>query len=260
MRNPQLPTAILALVASCFFALSALAADASKSPGVQKFEAVVDAALDKLQTIPDYTYHLRKHERVGEDLQDPQFLFTKIRHQPFSVYLKFTNPANVQGKEAIYVEGQNGGKLVGHGVGFQKIFGTQKLDPKSALAMMGNRNPITDAGMKNILLKLKQNLARPEVTAAYQFVMLDEDALVDKRPCFCLEIRNPKPERDNLYARSRITFDRQWGLPVRFQRWYYGQPSGGKELLVEDYTYEQVKFNCGLTDKDFDPENQEYGF
>lgn len=259
MRLSQLGFAFLALAASGLFS-AVLAADASKSPSVQEFEAVVDAALEKLEAISDYTYHLRKHERVGDDLQEPQFLLTKIRHQPFSVYLKFTNPANVQGKEAIYIEGQNDGKLIGHGVGFQKIFGTQKLDPKSALAMMGNRNPITDAGMKNILLKLKQNLARPEVTTAYQFVKLDDETLVDKRPCFCLEIRNSKPQRENLYARSRIAFDREWGLPVRFQRWYYSQPSGGKELLVEDYTYEQVKFNCGLTDKDFDPENPEYGF
>lgn len=233
---------------------------ATKPPEAMKLEELVDAAMAKLETIPDYTYHLRKQERISEELLEPQFLATKIRHQPFSVYLRFTNPSNVKGKEAIYVEGQNGGKLIGHGVGIQKIFGTQKLDPKSALAMMGNRNPITDSGMQSILLKLKVVLARPDALSTYQFASLDAEELVDKRPCFCMEIRNPKPTRDNLYARSKISFDREWGLPVRFQRWYWSGPTGGKELLVEDYTYEQVKFDCGLADKDFDPENPEYGF
>jgi hypothetical protein len=232
----------------------------AKPPEAQKLEEIVDAALAKLETIPDYTYQLRKQERISDELQEPQVLITKIRHEPFSVYLRFTAPNNVKGKEAIYVEGANDGKLIGHGVGFQKVFGTQKLDPKSALAMMGNRNPITDSGMKNILLKLKAVLARPEALSTYQFASLEGEEVVDKRPCFAMEIRNPKPTRDNLYARSKITFDREWGLPVRFQRWYWSAATGGKELLVEDYAYEQVKFNCGLTDKDFDPENPEYDF
>ncbi len=233
---------------------------APKPAGAQQLETVVDTALARLETITDYTYQLRKQERVSEDLLEPQYLITKIRHQPFSVYLRFVNPTAVKGKEAIYVEGENDGKLIGHGVGIQKIFGTQKLDPKSAMAMMGNRNPITDAGMKNILLKLKVVLDKPEALAAYQFTALDEEEMVDKRPCFCQEIRNPRPTRDNLYARSKITFDREWQLPVRFQRWYWTQPTGGKEQLVEDYTYEQVKFDCGFTSKDFDPTNPEYGF
>src|SRR5687767_5118993 len=208
--------------------------ETTKPPEAQKLEELVDAAQAKLETIPDYTYHLRKQERVGEELQEPQFLITKIRHEPFSVYLRFTNPTNVKGKEAIYVEGQNDGKLIGHGVGIQKIFGTQKLDPKSALAMMGNRNPITDSGMKSILLKLKAVLVRPDALANLQFASLEGEELVDKRPCFSMEIRSPKPTRDNLYARSKISFDREWQLPVRFQRWYWSKPVGGKELLVED--------------------------
>jgi hypothetical protein len=251
---------VLVVVSLTFGVQSGFAQAPPKPAAAQQFEELVDAGLAKLETIPDYCYTLRKQERVGEELLAPQQLISKIRHEPFSVYLKFTAPKNIEGKEAIYVEGQNDGKLIGRGVGIQKLFGTQKLDPRSAVAMMGNRNPITDSGMKNLLLKLKQMLARPEAATTYEFVALSEEELVDKRPCFTWQVRNPKPTKDQLYARSRISFDRQWRLPVRYQRWYWSQPSGGKELLVEDYTYENVKFDCGLTDKDFDPENPEYGF
>ncbi len=256
---------IALLIALCFMSVDTNVgvsqAPAEKPPAVQKFEALVDSALAKLEEIPDYSYTLRKQERVDDVLLDPQQLVCKIRHEPFSIYLRFTAPKNIQGKEALYVEGQNDGKLIGRGVGVQKLFGTQKLDPRSAIAMMGNRNPITDSGMKNILLKLKTMLARPEAVKAYEFVSLEsEDNMVDKRPCLVVEVRNPKPTREQLYARTRISFDREWGVPVRLQRWYWSQPVGGKELLVEDYTYENVKLNCGFTDKDFDPENPEYGF
>lgn len=231
-----------------------------RSGSAQKLEEVVDNALAKLDTIADYTYTLRKQERVNEDLLDPQTLITKIRHKPFSVYLRFTAPNSVRGKEALYVEGKNDGKLIGHGVGVQALFGTQKLDPRSALAMMGNRNPITDSGMKNLLGKLKVVLGKPEAIKNFEFTALEGDEMVDKRPCFCWELRNPRPTKDQLFARSKFSFDREWGLPVRLQRWYWSAPSGGKELLVEDYTYTDLKFDCGLTDKDFDPENPEYGF
>jgi hypothetical protein len=249
-----------AVLVSGLLAATGTAQQAPKPEGAQKLEVIVDAALAKLATIPDYTYTLRKQERVNDDLLDPQTLQTKIRHEPFSVYLKFTEPKSVRGKEALYVEGQNDGKLIGKGVGVQALFGAQKLDPRSAIAMMGNRNPITDSGMKNMLLKLKAVLERPDALKAYEFTALDDEELVDKRPCFVWQIRNPRPTKEQLYSRSRICFDREWQLPTRFQRWYWSQPLGGKELLVEDYTYQDLKFDCGLSDKDFDPENPDYGF
>lgn len=248
--------------AACLMCLpcAGLAQEKPSKPAAAELQALVDAALARLEEIPDYTYRLRKQERVGGELLEPQTLITKIRHKPFSVYVRFTAPESVEGKEAIYVEGKNDGKLIGHGVGFQRLFGTQKLDPTGSIAMMGNRNPITDSGMKNLLLKLKTTLTNPQSISAYEFTLLDGTEPVDKRPCICAEMRNPRPTKDNLYARSKIYFDEEWRLPVRFQRWYWSSPTGGKELLVEDYTYEQVKFDCRLTDKDFDPENPEYDF
>ena len=233
------------------------ATDSKPAEAKQKLAAAVGEALERLADIPDYTYTLRKQERVDDELLEPQFLVNKIRHEPFSVYLRFIAPRAVEGKEAIYVEGKNDGKLIGHGVGLQALLGTVSLDPTGSLAMQGNRNPITSSGMKKLMQRIQKEL-NGEKFALYE-VHQAADLEVDERPCFCFEIRNVKRSADAPTAGSRICFDRQWKLPVRFQRYYWAE-RGNEPLLVEDYTYLKVKFDCSFTDKDFDPDNPEYGF
>ena len=70
----------------------------------------------------------------------------KARTTPKSIYFKFVNP--YKGREAIYVEGRNSGRILAHDVGVTKLLaGTMELDPASARAMEENRHPITDAGI-----------------------------------------------------------------------------------------------------------------
>src|SRR5690606_10571145 len=66
--------------------------------------------------IRDYTCTVAKRERVGDVLGDYEYMLAKIRNRktvdgrvvtPFSVYLYFLKPAEIKGREVIYVEGQN---------------------------------------------------------------------------------------------------------------------------------------------------------
>jgi hypothetical protein len=225
----------------------------------QEFAAAIDEALEKLADIEGYTYTLRKQERVDGVLLKPQTLNTKIRHEPFSVYLRFIAPADVEGKEAIYIEGANDGHLLGHGVGLQGLLGTQKLDPRGTIAMMGNRNPITDSGMKNLLTKLKKMFERENFDELYE-VRQGEPSEVDQRPCHSFEVHNIRRQDDLPLAKSVTTFDDEWRLPVRFQRYYWPSPTASEPYLIEDYTYLKVNLEAKVSDKDFDPENPEYDF
>jgi hypothetical protein len=225
----------------------------------QKFAAEIEAGLAKLAEIPSYTYTLRKQERVDGVLLKPQTLNTKIRHDPFSVYLRFTAPEDIEGKEAIYVEGQNDGHLIGHGVGLQALLGRQKLDPRGSFAMMGNRNPITESGKKNLLTRLKKFMEADYFDELFE-ARLGKAAEVDGRACHAFELHNIV-RRDNMpLARSITTFDDKWGLPVRFQRYFWPGTAAREPILVEDYTYLKVNLDAKLTDKDFDPDNPDYDF
>ena len=113
------------------------------------------AAIKNINTnIKDYSAVMVKRERVNGRLNDQEFMYIKIRHQPFSVYMYFLGPEKLRGQEAIYVEGQNNGNLLGHGVGIKKIAGTVPLQPTGALAMAGQRYPITEIGFLNLTKRL----------------------------------------------------------------------------------------------------------
>ena len=74
------------------------------------------------QKVNDYTAVLVKRERVSGRLNDPQYMFIKVRNEktnpagkivtPFSFYIKFLKPSSVKGREVIFVKGQNNNKLV----------------------------------------------------------------------------------------------------------------------------------------------------
>ncbi len=55
------------------------------------------------QNIHDYTCTMIKRERVDGKLTDPNYMFCKVRQQPFSVYLYFLKPADAYGREVVYV-------------------------------------------------------------------------------------------------------------------------------------------------------------
>jgi hypothetical protein len=52
--------------------------------------------------IHDYECTLVKRERVGTSIVGPQYLFLKLRQEPFSVYQRFLAPPEVRNREVIY--------------------------------------------------------------------------------------------------------------------------------------------------------------
>ncbi|MGC4003839.1 MAG: DUF1571 domain-containing protein [Pirellulales bacterium] len=53
------------------------------------------------EDIKDYTCTMVKRERVDGKLTGPEYIFTKVRQEPFSVYMTFLKPDEVAGREAI---------------------------------------------------------------------------------------------------------------------------------------------------------------
>ena len=70
----------------------------------------------------------------------------KIRHEPFSVYMKWLS--GDRGRQLIYVDGQNDGKLLVQPGGIKgRLTGVLSLDPSGTLAMSDSRYPIQTAGL-----------------------------------------------------------------------------------------------------------------
>ncbi|MEW4526837.1 DUF1571 domain-containing protein [Maioricimonas sp. JC845] len=218
---------------------------------------IVRSVARSLEAVNDYEATFTKRERIGTRLIH-QSMQMKVRHKPFSVYLKYLT--DHPGREVLYVHGRNGNRLQVHeGEGLTSLVGTISLDPNGAMAMEENRYPITQIGMRrlvNMLIEAWEKEARYGETD----VRFYPNAKLGETRCKVIEWSHPVQREHFPYQKCRLYIDRTTNLPVRFEN--FGWPGEGntRPRLLEEYTYTNVRTNVGLSDADFDPGNTAYAF
>ncbi len=222
------------------------------------------------ENVRDYNCVLVKRERIGGELGEYQYIYTKVRSEqlnngrvvvPFSVYMYFLKPSEMKGREVIFVKGQNNGKLVAHERrdSLKGKFGSVWLPPEGALAMMGNRYPITEVGLKTLVVRLLEKGNRDRKRGECQ-VEFRKGAKINGRQCTMLQVTHPVQRPYFDFHVARIFIDDELNVPLRYAAYSWPKTPGGAPVLDEEYTYLKLNLNVGLTDKDFDVENKEYSF
>jgi hypothetical protein len=216
--------------------------------------------LAEIEKIEDYSATVVKRERHGAKLNDYEYFFLKIRHNPFSVYLYFLSPQSVRGQEVIYVEGQNNGNMWAHTVGVRDaLIGTVSLSPTGLIAMRGQRYPLTEIGLLNMTRRLVE-VGEQDMQYGECEVQFFVGAKVNDRVCTCLQVVHPVPRRNFLFHIARIFVDEEFNVPIRYESWDWPKREGEAPELLEEYTYLNLKLNNGFTDMDFDIRNPNYKF
>ena len=211
-------------------------------------------------TIKDYSCTVVKRERIDGKLGEHEYMFAKIRHEPFSVYLYFLAPDTVKGQEVIYVDGKNDGNMLAHaGSGVRAMMGTVALKPQSMIAMQGNRYAITEIGVENLAKRLVE-VAEHDKQFGECEVNFFPKAKVNGRICTCVQVMHPVPRRNFRFHLARVFIDDELTIPIRYEAYDWPQEQGGQPVLMEEYTYMNMKINNGFTDADFDPKNTAYKF
>lgn len=209
-----------------------------------------------LDSVEDYSASFFKQELVGKTRVNHQ-LSLKVRETPFSAYLRYENPH--KGREAIYVSGQNKGKMLAHGTGIEAIVGTLELDPNSDRALEESRYPITNIGMRNLLeLTIAQwnsELNVPDVKVRYF-----PNAKVGNVECRVFESSYAQKHKGVKFHMTRMYVNKKDAFPVRVEQFDFPAKTGAKPAILEQYTYLNVKPNLGLKDIDFDVKNPNYEF
>lgn len=217
--------------------------------------------------------YARISQKAAAEVQDFEAVFTKrevikgrmfhhmtkmkFRAEPMSVYLDFIKPS--PGREVLYVDGQNNGKLLAHDTGIAALVGTVALSPTGGQAMSESRRPITSSGFSNLIdrmIKLWETEAQYDGTNVRYY----PEAKLGEMKCLVVETTHPQPRREFKYHMTRLYIDKASRLPVRVENYAFPQRAGMKPPLVEEYTYSQIRTNVGLTDRDFDRRNPQYGF
>lgn len=220
------------------------------------------------ETIRDYTCTLTRRERVDGQLIGYETMFVKVRHslkedgrvvQPFSVYVRFLSPDRVKGREVIYVDGQNDGKLIVRNGGLRFAHITTSLLPDSPAAMQHSRYPVTEIGVLNLTQRLIVNGEKELKDKNYE-AKLVRGAKINGRSCTVVQMTHKVRGGGLAYKTARILIDDDLVLPVHYAAYDWPKEEGGKLVLIEEYTYTDLKLNVGLSDWDFDHRNESYQF
>lgn len=234
-------------------------------PALKLAQEVLDSINNN---VDDYTCTLVRRERVSGELGKHEFLNLKVRHEetqdgqaiiPFSVYLKFTKPAHVEGREALYIAGKHAGKVFVRRGGQRASYLSSYVSPDSRIAMKDNRYPITDIGFKRMAERLI-DVIESDMKYDECEVNFYSGAKVNERSCTRIEVIHPV-ERDHFrFQRAMVFVDDEDKLPIGYASFFWPAEPGGKPRLLEEYVYTDIKLNVGLADDDFDRENPNYGF
>ncbi len=220
---------------------------------------VLMAARDRLQAVGGYTAVMRRVERIKGQLGPEQRLELKVRHQPFAVYLKFLQPDS--GKEVIYAEGRYDNHVMAHPGGLARtLLPRLKVPPASALAMAGNRHPITEAGLLNLTERLIR-FRQMDLQETEAETMLDRVTDAEGGQWLRCVHRHQHQTPGRPFAYVEVCLDPTTKIPLRIASYDWPAPGHVGELsLAERYEYDALNLDAPLTDLDFDPANPAYGF
>jgi hypothetical protein len=212
----------------------------------------------RFTSVIDYTCTFYKRERIAGKLTPLFVMAMKARSNPKSIYFRFEDP--YKGREAIFVDGRNCGKILAHDVGFTKLLaGTLEIEPTSARAMEENRHPITHAGIGALIETIARRWAA-ELNPDESLVLFDSNLTIGPRRCTMIEAIHPQSRPHFQFYKVRLFIDTELNLPIRFEGYDWPSEPGAAADLVEEYSYIDLKLNVGLVDIDFDTCNPQYSF
>ena len=198
-----------------------------------------------------YTAIFHKQERIKGRLKAEEVVFLKFG-KPFKIYMKWvTDPG--KGREVLYAEGWNRNQIKVR-ESWMRMGSSLSIHPHGAIAMAGSRHPITDSGLENLLSLLENEVGKGALSGDIRYAELGEETVYGSKTR-AMEYLFPRERARGYYChRAIINLDLEKRVPIRVRIYDW------EGLLVEDYGYENLKLNAGLTDLDFDPRNPEYRF
>jgi len=257
-ERPQ-PAASQSTTTQATSSLEIAPAQSGEHPLVPVLRWAADGLVN-IEKVEDYSATVVKRERLGDTVGGYEYMFVKIRQRPLSVYTYFLGPPDLKGQECIYIEGQNDGKMWAHGTGLQqKMFGTVLIAPDGMIAMRGQRYPLTEIGLLNLVRRLIE-VGEQDTKYGECEVKTFKNAKINNRVCTCIQVIHPVPRRNFRFHLARIFVDDELNVPVRYEAYDWPKEQGGAPQLIEEYTYLDLKLNQGFTDADFDTKNPNYSF
>lgn len=219
---------------------------------------LLDLGRHRIGAIPDYTATFVKQERVDGALQELQTIELKLRHQPFSVYMKWLEGGD-EGRQVLYVQGENDDQLQVRLGGIKSRLPVMRLAPTCATALHESRHPVTELGLLELASQVHKYRSRDcSLQRGVRWEMLPDQKHFD-RDCDCWIVEYDAPEFEPIYRKMITYVDKELALPISVRN--FGWPDEGVETsdaaaldeatLIEYYGYTEIRFETRLSDADF---------
>lgn len=239
-------------------AVKSPSAAAEKSRAIEnnltEVRRVLDAANAFVAKYPDYTCRVVRRERVGERLLPQETMQMTFRSKPRSVHYKWLDESNA-GRQAVYVEGQNNGKIVSLGGKSDVLFvgKTMSVDPNGFLARGRSRYSITESGLDNMVRRLERVVRRQERNDVS--LGKTEYQGIKKRSEWQAElhgiVQHIPPGADPAFPKGGI---RHWYFDVVTGQMVIMHAETPKGEFIESYCFDRFTPHEKLTDASFDPQ------
>lgn len=180
---------------------------------LERLVSFLDEGVGWLASLPGYSAVLCRQERIRDELRAPEEIRLKIRHEPFSVYMKWT--AGDVGRELLYVDGENDGRMLVRVGGWKsRLVPPLWIDPFGDRAADASRYPVTEAGLLAVARQLavdrRNDLLRPDPVSC----SLVPGRMWNDRPCWLAEVSFDRPGVCRNYRKSVVYVDRTWRVPL----------------------------------------------
>jgi hypothetical protein len=207
-------------------------------------EQLLRKSKESYAKIDDYACLLHRKDMVNGKLKEHESVIFKYkRHGRF--YMKWPK----EKIEAIYADGRYDNKMVIHG-GILFKFMSIAVKPEAALKY--NRHTMPEADIGHILDIMEANYRR-SLGDADAKVEIEKEETLEGRKTWRVTAEFP-PDKGYYGHIVHLNIDKELLLPVRIEVY------GWKQELLEEYFYENLELNTGLTEEDFDVKNKKYSF
>lgn len=220
-------------------------------PAAQAYAWIKEAQRNYQTVVKDYTCVFVARENIKGRMNEDQYMAAKFRQAPFSVSMKWLGPQRLAGQEVCFFYGKNQNKLKVQSKGILGVAGFVSVDTDDPRVREQSRHSIYEAGIGNLIESTIKSWDLDKRTG--KAVTRIAEAEFDKRACYRVEtIRTERLPQVYSY-RSVIYLEKNSKYPLRNENYAWpvqgGDPNGD---LLEVFSYTNLQFNVGLTDRDFD--------
>lgn len=202
--------------------------------------------------VKDYTATFWRSEILNGKQRPEETMTLKFR-EPLQVYMKWLSKSG-KDREAIFVKGRDGDKLLVHEPGWISGHFTVLLPPDGPTIMSRSRHPFDEIGIGRIIDLIISTFEKANQTGELEMRDLGVTREGDRSLRFIEGILPKDPAKKYYCYRAIVGIDEELKLPVAVKVYDWN------DKLIEHYRYSNVQINVGLTDLDFDPKNPAYEF